>query len=238
MWYPTLDRLPPCPFGSEQLVVSHGGGFFIVYRTPRIDACFRSTSHVAANLSVGTVRTELEDWARLCSGGKPFSAFAHSDALMPLAAAMLEDGMELRRGANPGTWIIAMTGIVGERLDVEALICDWRTYLVSCSNPAVSDRVCEELRRVAALPFAAFAGDADIAPEALPNDPGGWARAGLLFGYPPASTAAVVGMGLGLDGFAEIDVDPDELPFKLHEPGWMLPVFTGSSEQASNLAGR
>lgn len=70
----------------------------------------------------------------------------------------------------------------------------------------------------------------------LPKDPGGWVRAGLLFGYPPASTAAIVGMGLGLDGFAEIDVDPDELPFKLHEPRWMLPVFTGSSAQANTLA--
>jgi hypothetical protein len=27
-----------------------------------------------------------------------------------------------------------------------------------------------------------------------------------------------------------------ELPFKLHEPGWMAPAFTGTSEQASALA--
>jgi hypothetical protein len=72
--------------------------------------------------------------------------------------------------------------------------------------------------------------------DGLPEDPGGWARAGLLYGYPPVSTAAIVGMGLGLDGFAEIDVDPEELPFKRHEPGWMAPAFTGTSEQASALA--
>jgi hypothetical protein len=50
------------------------------------------------------------------------------------------------------------------------------------------------------------------------------------------STAAIVGMGLRLDGFAEIDVDPEELPFKRHEPGWMAPAFTGTSEQASAFA--
>ena len=144
--------------------------------------------------------------------------------------------MEVRRGASPGTLIISMTGIVGERLDVEALICDWRAYLADCEQEAVLRRVCEELRRVAALPFSAFAGDVDVSTDALPNDPGGWARAGLLFGYPPVSTAAIVGTGLGLDGFAELDVDPEELPFKLHVPGWMAPAFTGTSEQASALA--
>lgn len=236
MWYPTLDHLPPCPTATEQLVVWHGGGFSIVYRAPKIDACFHSASHVAANLSVGTARSELADIPRLSAGGKPFTALAHSDDLAPLLARMLTGATDLRRGAGPGTWIIAMTGIVGERLDVEALICDWRAYLADCRDPMVLSRVCEELRRVAALPFTAFAGEADVAPEALSNDPGGWARAGLLFGYPPASTAAIVGMGLGLDGFAEIDVDPDELPFKLHEPGWMLPAFTGTSEQADKLA--
>jgi hypothetical protein len=35
--------------------------------------------------------------------------------------------------------------------------------------------------------------------------------------------------------FAEIYVDPEELPFKLHEPGWMTPVFTGTNEQAAAL---
>ena len=97
-------------------------------------------------------------------------------------------------------------------------------------------RVCEELRRVAALPFTVFAGDEDVMTDGLPEDPGGRARAGLLYGYPPVSTAAIVGMGLQLDGFAEIDVDPEELPFKLHAPGWMAPAFTGTSEQASALA--
>jgi hypothetical protein len=129
-----------------------------------------------------------------------------------------------------------MTGTVGERLDVEALICDWCAYLAGCDEQGVLDRVCEELRRGAALPFTAFAGDEDVMTDGLPGDPGGWARAGLLYGYPPVSTAAIVGMGLQLDGFAEIDVDPEELPFKRHEPGWMAPAFTGTSEQASALA--
>ncbi len=236
MWYPTLDRLPPCPAGSEQLAVDHGGGFYVVYRAPRIDARFESAAHVARNLSVGTARSVGEDLPRLCAGGKPFTAIASGVELAQLAAIFLEEGMEVRRGASPGTLIISMTGIVGERLDVEALICDWRAYLADCEQEAVLRRVCEELRRVAALPFSAFAGDVDVSTDALPNDPGGWARAGLLFGYPPVSTAAIVGTGLGLDGFAELDVDPEELPFKLHEPGWMAPAFTGTSEQASALA--
>jgi hypothetical protein len=153
----------------------------------------------------------------------------------PVATATLKDGMELRRGAHPGTLIISMTGTVGERLDVEALICDWRAYLAGCEDAGVLARVCEELRRVAALPFTAFASDEDVWTDGLPEDPGGWARAGLLYGYPPVSTAAIVGMGLHLDGFAEIKVDPQELPFEMHEPGWMTSVFTGTSEQAAAL---
>jgi hypothetical protein len=141
-----------------------------------------------------------------------------------------------RRGAAPGTLIIAMTRTVGERLDVEALICDWSAYLTGCDDPGVLARVCEELRRVAALPFTAFADDEDVWTDGLPNDPGGWARAGLLYGYPLVSTAAIVGMGLQLDGFAEIKVDPEELPFTMHEPGWMMPAFTGTSGQAGALA--
>jgi hypothetical protein len=97
-------------------------------------------------------------------------------------------------------------------------------------------RVCEELRRVATQPFTAFAGDEDVMTEALPKDPGGWARTRLLYGYPPASTAAIIGMGLRLEGFAEIDVHPEEPSYELHEPGWMQPAFTGTSEQASTLA--
>jgi hypothetical protein len=236
MWYPTLDRLPPCPAGSEQLAVGHGGGFYVVYRAPRLDACFESAAHDAANLTAGTARSVLEDLPRLCASGKPLTVIASGADLAPLAAATLEDGMELRRGADPGTLIIAMTGAVGERLDVEALICDWCAYLAGCDEQGVLARVCEELGRVAALPFTAFAGDEDVMTDGLPEDPGGWARAGLLYGYPPVSTAAIVGTGLGLDGFAEIDVDPEELPFKLHEPGWMAPAFTGTSEQASALA--
>jgi hypothetical protein len=236
MWYPTLDRLPPCPAGSEQLAVDHGDCFYAVYRAPRIDACFHSAAHDAANLTAGTARSVLEDLPRLCAGGKPLTIVACGAELAPLAGEMLEKGMELRRGANPGTLVIAMTGTVGDRLDVEALICDWCAYLADCNDPAVLARVCEELRCVAALPFTAFAGDEDVWTDGLPEDPGGWARAGLLYGYPPVSTAAIVGMGLRLDGFAEIDVDPEELPFKRHEPGWMQPAFTGTSEQASALA--
>ncbi len=236
MWYPTLDRLPPCPAGSEQLAVGHGGDFYVVYRAPRIDARFHSAAHDAANLTTGTARSVLADLPRLCAAGKPLTILADSTDLEPLAAEMLEDGMELRRGANPGTLVIAMTGTVGERLDVEALIRDWCAYLASCDQPGVIARVCEELRRVAALPFTAFAGDEDVWTDALPKDPGGWARAGLLYGYPPVSTAAIVGMGLRLEGFARIDVDPEELPFKRHEPGWMAPAFTGTSEQANALA--
>ncbi len=185
---------------------------------------------------MGTARSVGEDLPRLCAGGKPFTAIAGGAELAQLAASLLEQGMGVRRGASPGTLIIAMTGVVGERLDVEALICDWRAYLADRDEEAVLRRVCEELRRVAALPFSAFACDVDVSTDALPNDPGGWARAGLLFGYPPVSTAAIVGMGLRLDGFAEFDVDLEELPFKLHEPGWMAPAFTGTSEQASALA--
>ena len=236
VWYPTLDRLPPCPAGSEQLTVDHGEGFYVVYRARRIDACFHSAAHDAATLAVGTARSVLEDLPALCAGGKPLTVLADSTDLEPLAAAMLEDGMELRRGANPRALIIAMAGVVGERLDVEALICDWRAYLSGCDDPGVLARVCEELRRVTALPFSAFASDEDVWPDELPNDPGGWARAGLLYGYPPVSTAAIVGMGLRLDGFADIKVDPEELPFKPHEPGWMLPAFTGTSEQAAGAA--
>jgi hypothetical protein len=236
MWYPTLDRLPPCPAGSEQLAVGHGGGFYAVYWAPRIDARFHSAAHDAANLTAGTARSVLEDLPRLCAGGKPLTIVPNAAEIAPLAGAMLGKGMELRRGANPRTLVIAMTGTVGDRLDVEALICDWCAYLADCDDPAVLARVCEELRRVAAQPFTAFAGDEDVITEALPNDPGGWARAGLLYGYPPASTAAIVGMGLRLDGFAEIDVHTEEPPYELHEPGWMAPAFTGTSEQASALA--
>ena len=241
MWYPTLDRLPPCPDGSEQLAVDHGDCFYAVYRAPRIDACFHSAAHDAANLTAVTMRTVLGDLPRLCAGGKPLSIVTCGAELAPLAAAVLEDGlvedgMELRRGANPGTLIIAMTGTVGDRLDVEALICDWCAYLAGCDEPAVIARVCEELRHVAKQPFTAFAGDEDVMTQGLPKDPGGWARAGLLYGYPPASTAAIIGMGLRLEGFAEIDVYPEEPFYELHEPGWMQPVFTGTSEQASVLA--
>jgi hypothetical protein len=236
MWYPTLERLPPCPAGSEQLTVDHGESFYVVYRAPRIDACFHSAAHDAATLTVGTARSVLKDLPQLCAGGKPLTILADSAELAPLAATMLKDGMELRDDAHPGTLIISMTGTVGERLDIEALICDWCAYLAGCDEPGVLARVIEEVRRVAALPFTAFASDEDVWPEELPNDPGGWARAGLLYGYPPVSTAAIVGMGLSLDGFAEIKVDPEELPFKLHEPGWMAPAFTGTSEQASALA--
>src|ERR1039458_3141411 len=43
-------------------------------------------------------------------------------------------------------------------------------------------------------------------PGQLPEDPGGWARAGLLYGCPPVSIAAIVGMGLRLPGGPELHV--------------------------------
>jgi len=124
MWHPTLDRLPPCSAGGAQLVVDHGGGFYAIYRAPRIDARFASAAHVARNLSVGTARSAGEDLPRMCAGGKPFTAITGGAELAQLATSLLEEGMEVRRGASPGTLVISMSGVVGERLDVEALICD------------------------------------------------------------------------------------------------------------------
>jgi hypothetical protein len=92
----------------------------------------------------------------------------------------------------------ARPGASSSRLDVEALICDWCAYLAGCDDQGVLARVCEELHCVAAPPFTACACDEDVTTDALRKDPGGWARAGLLYGYPPVSTAALVGMGLGL----------------------------------------
>ena len=52
--------------------------------------------------------------------------------------------------------VIAMTGIVGDQLDVETPIADWARYLQESPTPAVLDRIERELRRVAKLRFAVF----------------------------------------------------------------------------------
>jgi hypothetical protein len=77
----------------------------------------------------------------------------------------------------------------------------------------------------------------------LIGDVGGFARAGLLYGYPPESTAAIIGEGLGISGCAHalIDSDPEFAEFLGcgDPPGtarrWTEPPFLGSYEESLAL---
>lgn len=110
--------------------------------------------------------------------------------------------------------------------------------------PEVLDRIERELRRVAKLSFAVFDNTQWADASALvQGDVGGLARAGLLYGYPPESTAAMIGEGLGIPGCGHAIVNPEpafaELVYDGVAPGrpeqWTEPPFLGSYEESLAL---
>lgn len=216
--------------------MEHGDGELHVYRYPEIGAGFRSEAHSPENLlSQFDERGFITVLSRACKGLTPITTIEIAGLSASVLRQVPAEGMELREDAGEPV-VIAMTGIVGDRLDVETLIAAWARYLQESPMPAVLGTIERELRRVAKLPFAVFENTQWADASALvQGDVGGLARAGLLYGYPPESTAAMIGEGLGIPGCAHAIVNPEpefaELVCDGAPPGrpeqWTEPPFLG-----------
>jgi hypothetical protein len=101
----------------------------------------------------------------------------------------------------PVTWSegfcsAGIPGRVGRQFDLDALVADYRE-LTAEAGALVGAQIAAELRRVGARAFADCLSFGDVDSDLTPA---GWARCGLLLGYPVETTAAIVGSILGIRG--------------------------------------
>jgi hypothetical protein len=101
---------------------------------------------------------------------------------------------------EPTTFCSAsINGRIGEVLDVEALIADYRDY-TAVGAPQISERIAEELRALESADVSEFLQFEMIEGDTRAPSPGDWARRGLLFGYPVETTVAMICGDVGIDG--------------------------------------
>jgi hypothetical protein len=87
-------------------------------------------------------------------------------------------------------------GRVGRQFDLDALVADYRE-LTADAGALVGAQIAAELRRVGVREFADCLSFRDVDSDLTP---GGWARCGLLLGYPVETTAAIIGTVLRIRG--------------------------------------
>jgi hypothetical protein len=87
-------------------------------------------------------------------------------------------------------------GVVGRQLDLDALVADYRE-LTAEAGPLVGGQIAAELRRIGRRAFADCLSFRDVDSDLTPA---GWARCGLLLGYPVETTAAIIGTVLRIGG--------------------------------------
>lgn len=105
---------------------------------------------------------------------------------------------------------VGIVGGVRREFDLDALAADYRDF-TRLAGPDVGDQIEDELRRLGRRRFADCLTFIDVETDFTPA---AYARCGLLLGYPPETTAAMIGQGLGIEGcwtgtFGAFGVAPD-----------------------------
>jgi hypothetical protein len=190
------------------VVFSHLGP--VTYRAPEIGPWFSSPMHSAENLAAS-------DWdigARVCHRLKPVGVIhipdSHEADREQAMAVVRESGgvaVQYREDA-PGLIAITIDGVIGETFDLDALQRDYDAWCSRIRAPGrraeVTEDIRAELTRLRPMRFSDFADFGKVIPRVHPDrdghEPGGWVRCGLLFGYPPATTAALVLRDAGVPG--------------------------------------
>lgn len=174
----------------------HGSYESITFYAPPITERFSSPMVNAANFAYSTD----DAWTvrRVAKGRKPlaFTCGYHSAWIRIVEAA----GGEVDVITTVYGKLLAATlgGRVSERFDLDALMDDYSDYLIGAPH-AVLKSIEVELNRIGTKNLRDFLKfrDVEVGPKRTPAE---LARCGLLLGYPIASTAACIRVGLGMSG--------------------------------------
>jgi hypothetical protein len=193
-----VRRGPRREFGRMVVQMERRGELqeFNAYVYPRIRFRFRSSLVNQRNLQLGGDDAWEATVDRVLRRRKPVG-FVSSDNPADMVEAV---GRAIAAGCpvqwSEGFCSAGVPGQVGRQLDLDALIADYRE-LTSEAGVIVGAQIAAELRRIAPRAFADCLSFTDVESDLTPA---GWARCGLLLGYPVESTAAIIGAVLRMEG--------------------------------------
>lgn len=169
---------------------------FAAYVYPRIHVRFRSPLVNQRNLQLAGDDGWEALLDRVLKHRKPV-AFLDSTDSTDLVVAV-QRAMEARCPVqwSEGFCSVGVPGRVRSQFDLEALIADYRE-LTAEAGTRVGGEIAAELYRIGYREFAGCLNFEDVETDFTPA---GYARCGLLLGYPVETTAAMMGRLLGING--------------------------------------
>lgn len=201
----TVPR-PPRPVGSAgefgrivvQLERRGEAQEFHAYVYPRLrHPRFRSPLVNVRNLALSGDDAWEALLARVLGRRKPIafvSSWVRSDMLEAARRAM-GAGCAVQWSPD-GLCSVGIPGVVHRELGLGAVIADYRE-ITAAAGPEAGERIASELRRIGYRAFADCLSFGDVESD---GSPAGYARCGLLLGYPVESTSAFIGRVLRIDG--------------------------------------
>jgi len=168
---------------------------------PDIPRKFRSDLHTPANLIASTQADQGDLIDLAVSGRKPVSFITvrqHTTAQRIAARAIAQQrNVQLthhQMSSGADNWwnlTISLTGRVHESIDTEALCADYAAWCAD--QPDRAEQITDLLLRAASKDFSEYMNFTSA--ETLPGDSQDHLTVtGMLLGYPPASTAALIGL--------------------------------------------
>jgi hypothetical protein len=214
-----IDEALPPTVRSLTVRMDHGSfaGAVHEYRFPAIQPRFRSRFHGVRNLELSGGGPWRRLMARVVDRLKPLAFFDARARRHPVdgwsgdgdlrAAARFAIANDLclhhdmctfdgcvMEGDRPVVFRFLSTctfGRIGELFDLRALLNDYAEYLAvagEAGNSALHD-IERELARIQRMLLSRFLDFNEVDSD---GSPGGYARCGLLLGYPPETTAALI----------------------------------------------